>query len=463
MTKREAKYKQLEDDSKILGIGSLFRGIDRKYWSINLDFSGKPSKSLHFSAVPILVRKRVLNPIAAYGQPGKPFDLMITNAQQWMIAKASDCLAYNKHIHGKDGSQYCFVAQVGETHVFIPQLEMARVLFFHDPFLARLSLQHNALSEDFYQGVNIGNRLTVFVREGADYPVSYFNQDDNRRFLSWVLLDQEARVSFESIGSTLLKNQMEINGYLRWDFQFTPPPLGEVELRIRGWHDAESKSFFVWEITKLSNLPSEISGEIDFVHPGYERKVGGSPTKGDGKQGQAPEQFELDDDKLSDNDKVTMGLASKRVAVTFRTPFITNRISRNIKSVNNVIGEGEKEVLNKNLSANEKEETGELPGGAWNNLDDQTDDTHLYIGKFKSFLKMVDILEEQHDCQLVSKDIFKLPKLGEGKKHRLADSQNPRCLAVVELINNGRPITLLEVDTSDGAAKVSTMLLKGSQ
>ncbi|MCU7861223.1 MAG: hypothetical protein KZQ86_15650, partial [Candidatus Thiodiazotropha sp. (ex Lucinoma kastoroae)] len=78
------------------------------------------------------------------------------------------------------------------------------------------------------------------------------------------------------------------------------------------------------------------------------------------------------------------------------------------------------------MSANEKEVTGKLPGGAWNNLDDQTDDAHLYLSKFQSFLDMVNLLGSVHGCQIQSKTTLKLPKLGDGKKHWLANTQNPR-------------------------------------
>lgn len=458
----QARFKKLEDNSKILGIGSLFRGVGNKSWAINLDFNGSISTSLQFSNIPVLARKRVLNPTESYDLAGLPLSCTISNAQDWSVFKATECPAYNEHRHGKDNDQLCFVAQVGDTRVFIPQLEMARVLFYHDPFLARLSLQHNALAEDFMLGKNDEGRTIVVVREGAEYPISYFNRDDNRRFLSWVLLDGAARASFESISAHLIRNQFQRNNYQYWRFQFTPPPLTGVEVSVRGWGDRDSNSFFVWEITKLDNLPSDVEGEVDFYHPSYERKVGGIPTRGDGKQAEAPEQFELDDDKLSDTDQATMALVSERVAVTFKTPFITNRVSRKTKSVNNVIGEGEKELLDKNLSINEKEDTGDLPGGAWNNLDDQTDDAYLYLGKFQSFLNMVATLESLHSCKVVGKTTVKLPKYGEGKKHWLADSQNPRCLVIVDLVYNNQHITLLEIDTSDDAAKLSTMMIKAT-
>jgi hypothetical protein len=457
---REARFKKLKNDSKVLGIGSLFRGKDRKTWAVNVGFNGGSPQSMQFSNIPILARKRVLNPTKPYELAGLPVSFTIENAQNWEVAKASDCPAFQAHRHGTDGNQLCFIAQVGSTRIFIPQLEMARVLFYHDPFLARLSLQHNALAEDFMLDKRDDGQPMIVVREGAEYPVSYFNRDDNRRFLSWVLLDRAARDSFQSISFHLIKNQYQQNNYLHWSFQFKPPPLVGLELGASGWEDRNSNSFFVWEVTKLKNLPSDIEGEVDFYHPAYERMVGGKPTKGDGKQGEAPDQYELDDDELSDADKATMAIMSDRVAVSFRTPHITNRIARKSKAVNNFFGDGDKEILDKELSPNEREESGDLPGGAWNNLDDQTDDAHLYIGKFQSFIKMVDCLLIKHGFKLTNREIAKLPKLGKGNKHWLADSQNPRCIASVVLEFSSQSYTLLEIDTSDGAASLSTMLLK---
>lgn len=456
----KAKFKNMHDDSKILGIGSLFRNKDRKSWAINIDFNGGSSKSMQFSNIPVLARKRVLNPTRQYNLAGLPIDFLIENAQAWEVSKASECPAYHAHKHGKDGNQLCFVAQAEGTKVFIPQLEMARILFFHDPFLARLSLQHSALIEDFAIEFKDNSNPLIVVREGAEYPVSYFNQDDNRRFLSWVLLDTDARASFESISTHLIKKQYQKNNYQYWNFQFIPPFLRGAMLSAMGWGDNSSNSFFVWEVIGLDNIPSEIEGEIDFYHPGYERKVGGKPTNGDSKQGEAPEQFYLDDEELSDVDKTTLSLISQQVIISFRKSFITNRIESKTKLITNVTGNSEKEVLGNNLSPNEKEESGSLPGGAWNNLDDQTDDESSHIGKFKSFAKMVQFLVDKHGFKLIREDSLKLPKVGYRKKHLLVDNKTPRRMAIFELEKNNLFYTLLEIDTSDDITKLSTMLLK---
>ncbi len=455
-----AKYKHIEDDSKISAIGSLFRGVNNKLWAINLDFSGKASKSVQFSAAPILARRRILNATSGNKKSGLSRHLTIANATHWKLAKLNDCPAYHKAPKGRDHAQLCFVADAADRKVYIPQLELARVLFFHDPFLARLSLQHNALAEDFFVDLNSEGQ-TIYVREGAEYPVHYFNGDDNRRFLSWVLMDSDARRSFESISANLLLNQTRKGDYDHWNFSFSPPPLFGVELEMTGWDDRDSGTFFVWEIHEVNGLPSDIEGEVDFLHPKYERQVGGKPVKGNGLKGEVPELFELNDDELSDTDKATMALMSDTVKTSFKTPFITNRIAKKLKPVNTFTGDGDKEMLDKGLSANEKEETGNLPGGAWNNLDDQTDDTHLYLSKFQSFSDAIKCLEAQHQCRIVISKIFKLPKRDSSKKnlHMLEDTQNPRCMNLVEIEYKGGAITLLEIDTSDDAAKLSTMML----
>ena len=457
--KGNSRYKHLKDDSKIKGLGSLFRGTGRKYWSLNLFLSGKPQNYIHFSAVPILARYRTLNPTESYPRAGQDYSFTIDDAQKWELGKIKDCYDIASGPKTKDYNQYCFIADVGGLKMYIPQLELARVLFYHDPYMARLSLQHNALNEDFYIQKEEDN-IEIHVLSEAEYPLFYYNRDDNRRFLSWVLLDKWARESFESISANLISGQYRSGNYQMWDFQFSPPPLKGAELQVSGWHDYDSDTFIVWEIWGLTKLPSSISGEVDFVNPNYERTVGGKPTSGNGESAEAPEQYELDDDELSDADKATMHLLSEAVTISFDNPFITNRISSKTRSVSHTTGKDEKEVYDKNLSVNEKEVSGDLPGGSWNNLDDQTDDAHLYLSKFNTFLQMIDVLESDHGCKVLSKETVKLPKVGESKKHKLSDTQNPRCLAIVKLIYDGQLITLMEIDTSDGAAKLSTMMLR---
>ena len=56
-------FDSLKDDTTITSIGSLFRRVDGSLWGVNLElWPYQNKKSLTVSQLPILVRKRVLNP-----------------------------------------------------------------------------------------------------------------------------------------------------------------------------------------------------------------------------------------------------------------------------------------------------------------------------------------------------------------------------------------------------------------
>lgn len=457
---KKAKIKNIEDDAKVIGIGDLFKRSSHKLWSINIELSSQKNH-VHFSCAPILARKRHLNPTQNHSVVGKTMTIDILDAQKWEVKRLSACKAYHVSSKGNDGDQWGFVAKSGNTDYFIPHLELARVLFYHDSFMARLSLQHNALEEDFSIGKENGE-TTIHVLEHAEYPLKFFEKPENRRFLSWVILDQEARASFDSIAASLISNQSSRGDYDFWRFRFSPPSLHGVRMTVRGWHDFKSRTFFVWEITALEGLPSSVSGEVHMTHPKFVQSIGGNrPVLSDGGSA-LPEELEIDDEEMSDADKQIIELDSMKTSITYAKPFSVKRIATNERHSVAVIGKGEHEYASKDISVNGKDVSASLPGGAWNNLNDETDDAHLYIGKFKSFDSMLELLANQHGCQIVQKRIRKLPQHGNGKKHLLTDTYNARCIAVVELYLNNNHLTLLEIDTSDGAASLSTMLLKTS-
>ncbi|MFP3758803.1 hypothetical protein SB751_33510, partial [Cupriavidus sp. SIMBA_020] len=61
-----------------------------------------------------------------------------------------------------------------------------------------------------------------------------------------------------------------------------------------------------------------------------------------------------------------------------------NRISSNGKQDNDA-----PEKASKDVNTDETTTTGELPNADCDNIDDQTDDSHLYLNKFDSYFKML--------------------------------------------------------------------------
>ena len=68
---QDIRFEKVSDDTTILAIGSLFRRIDNSQWGINLDLSPKAATaSLRLSNIPVLARKRVLNPTQKHKSAG---------------------------------------------------------------------------------------------------------------------------------------------------------------------------------------------------------------------------------------------------------------------------------------------------------------------------------------------------------------------------------------------------------
>ena len=82
--------------------------------------------------------------------------------------------------------------------VVLPQLELARVLFLHDNYMSRICLDHGKLSSDFNVTITNGD-WRIDVMPPSSYPLEAYNDERCRRFLSWILIDPDARDAFESI------------------------------------------------------------------------------------------------------------------------------------------------------------------------------------------------------------------------------------------------------------------------
>ena len=122
----------------------------------------------------------------------------------------------------------------------------------------------------------------------------------------------------------------------------------------------------------------------------------------------------------------------------------------------------ESEEASQNVSTEEQGLMGNLPSAEWNNLNEATDDAHLYMNKFDSYFKMLDLLETAYGCEVNKLHLRKLPAIGRCQKHLLDTDKNPRCISVVHVTSNNTGYYLLEVDTSDAAKALSTRMIRAS-
>lgn len=458
----EYRFKHIPEDAVVLGVGSLFHKKKNKYWGINLTFSKKVERpSVQIVGAPLIRRFKTLSSYQNNDAKGKLLSFNIDDAQQWQRKALSSCLAVQSMNSVANQEQWCFEAVLtDEKRVYIPQFELARVLFLHDNYLSRISLEHDKLSSDFNIKEDNGH-WQIDVMPTGSYPLDSFNDDQCRRFLSWILMDPDARTSFESIYQKMM-NEHHVRGqYQLWDFSFLPPPLKGTRLQVTGWDDWKTNSFFVWEIRKVEDLPATMPDEIDFYHPHFEQQVNGKGGGSYSGSAERPDEHLLNDLESADFDKKRVTLDVDSICFSFKNGFKTNRVASKVKVTARGTPDDETSgTASSELSPNDGDITGMIPGVEWEIINDQTDDAHLYENKFACFFQMIDLLEKDHDSEVRRYPLRKLPKLPRCKKHMLSDDANPRCIAVIEVTHQLKTYHILEVDTSDAEKSLSTMVLE---
>ena len=460
------QLKGFKDDTWINGIGNFYRKKDGVQWGINLSVhprgeSGKDSTTL--SNAPILVRKRKINPTQEYSRRGFEKNFTISTSQDWQVDLLGNCPALERRLP-KEAKQHCFVFQLNDgTHIYLPQFELARALFFQNGYLARSSVVHDLLSNEYIlEYGEESDRAVVNVLDTFSGNWELFNDYGHRRLLAWILMDPEARRSYDSIGRYQLTHGYDVGQYRYWDFQFDPPALEGVRMKVKGNFDAESRTLLVHEIMCIRDVPVNIPGSVEFFNPKFYIQING---KGQGNRSGADRPLGHKVDDASEGSRENKPVALKGFATEFQfgRAIETSKICEKEKPT----GRGRKDddepdEASSNVSTEEQRPSGDLPSADWNGLNDQTDDAHLYLNKFDSFFKMLDLLCEKHCCSVVKLPLRKLPAIGKCKKHLMETDKNPRCMSVIHVTDGGTGYYLLEVDTSDASKALSTKVIRAS-
>src|SRR5690606_35644029 len=103
------------------------------------------------SQLGLMPRRRVLNVTKAGASKvaGYEKDLKINTTSTWSPCRIADCPIVNIRSQG-DRQQWCFSFKAGDTQFFLPQIELARALFFPCAYLRRLGME--------WDGVGLGFR-----------------------------------------------------------------------------------------------------------------------------------------------------------------------------------------------------------------------------------------------------------------------------------------------------------------
>lgn len=454
------RFDCFDDDVEIKGIGNYFRSISGNTWSVDLKLYPKQSRNyLTASNASELIRGHILNPVNEKDKVGWKRSFRISDATLWEIRTLGDCPA-SRSEKWSNPHQLCFVFMIDDgITVYLPHFELARTLFFHGGYLSRTAIESECMKAEFSVEIDEENNAFIEVMKSSGFSVSHLNEPKTRNYLAWLLLNNDARTSFESIARYQRLKGQDFQKYRRWDFQFDPPPLKGVGLRVHGQYSEEDKVLFVYQIDQIEGIPNKKYKSISMWHPDFEHSIpgGGHMVQPAGAPQEAP--LTIHDDVVSNANMQPVLMDGNKVSIEFQHPFYVSK--KTTKAKKRPTSETSDESKDNITSVSTEEGVADrgLPGGEWDTLEDDTDYEGLFESKFECFMKMIDVLIKQHGCVLLDKWTTQLQPVGKGRKHLLSTDDTPRNIAVAALQVEGKIVHLLEVDTSDAEQSLSTQIL----
>lgn len=451
----------LEDDTQILSVRYLYRTKNPGKWKIRLKVHPyQENDSLTFSYAPLLARKKYLNPTQNYAPKGYSLPIQISDTSDWQSMKIGDCeVLKNIPLLKVEKSQYCFYfTDFTGRKIVLPQFELARYLFFRDTYLARLSLELDSLKTEFSVDTSEDGGITINIQPVSNYPKASVQNREKMRTLAWILLDDEIRRSYESIGMHQFKFGEDTPNYRRFDFSFSPPPLRGVYMMTRGRYIKEINCLYVYEIVSVDRLINKTPPYVEFFHPRMDENVRGS-----GPRGRFSSYSGADDQSLTDDESnadmnhrlLDAGIAPLGFVNKLETKLVYKK--QKVGSAgrpDNTISDNPSNVG----SLEESTISGTIKPIDWMDTPEEEEGNSTFHNRFNNFFQMIKVLQSDYNYKILSLGKRKLPSIKRCKKHVMANGEDSRCYVVVQLEVNGRCFHVVEVDTSDGVP-LSTLLL----
>lgn len=469
-----ARFYKCDDDVRIVHIGKvLLRTSDTSYRPSIEVLCYPPQIKNYFRAtafanVPALYRGKIINQrelSEGYVKQGRYTFKGNDNLRKSTLSEFPN-LNSAESVRNRESEQKAFVLdRINAPTLVIPQLELARVLFYASSYLSRASLMSSRLLTDFKVDVNFKQGYAnIEVLQISNYPISAFDDSATRTMLSWLLIDKNAKRSFESIFRYFnTESNLDVShGYKRWLFHFDPPQMAGWSFSYKGRLDASGEYFLVEKITDIeisASMPSRVYfHNPKFKHQDEEQK----PTSG----GKGPELYErpeehvVDDDREASDANQAFLLGENTCAIRFKNNFSTSKATKPKRSHRPDSSQEEPKKADDTVSTNEPSNNGEIPsadmGGG---MQDCTDHSEEYASRFTAFNMMVKMLEEKYACTIIESYTHELDQVGRSKCH-LIDSGAKRTIRCVVVELNGHVNYLLEVDVIGLSASLSTKCVR---
>lgn len=163
----------------------------------------------------------------------------------------------------------------GNLKLAIPSIELARALFLHNVHLTRTALRPNGLQGMAFIDTDKSETIIRFHKL-SDYPLKNLDSKDACEHIRWLLLNRDAKRSFNSIYQHLIEEKSA-----NWKFSFSPPPLKGWGFRLFGEYDQEDTMlFYVEEIKRVRTPYFDYGKKVTISHPKKRKLISVEPSNG---------------------------------------------------------------------------------------------------------------------------------------------------------------------------------------
>lgn len=442
--------KGIPSNSKVKSLGMFKRQNGLKKWkiSVGLEHDGQLQDTLlDVSNLPSLVVNSVLNNESFNVRPKgylKTFRIS--------LKKLTSC----KIIDNKT-TKFRYVDSSTGEEILIPQIELARALFFRNAYLARNCVDSGILSREFDVGIE-DDKGVIFVLPHCSFPLSVFKDEATRKHLAWVLTNPIVRKSYESIADYFVKEKVARDNVTCWNFHFDPPDLENVVIQAAGWFKKEENFYLVNEIVGISGLPIDTCHEVDFKSDRFRTRQKGSGVVKEGGRSIGIEDIVVDDDREATESEDIVNIEVPMALLQFNGELITKKVLDESKHTASVIIESDTEKIFDEVAVNTGEATSNGNAFKGEYLGINNEEQQAILSRFELFKSMIAELAKQ--CGFEYQEyLHQLPSVGKSKLHRMSDGR-PRYVMEVQFQLNGVFYSILEVDISDGVKSISTLIVK---
>lgn len=257
---------------------------------INVQFSGYPESKVPAELIPMLVLNSQYNNKERISRKERTsLEVSITENGPQMTSQVGNSILL------KDGN----------LKLAIPSIELARALFLHNVHLTRTALRPNGLQGMAFIDTDKSETIIRFHKL-SDYPLKNLDSKDACEHIRWLLLNRDAKRSFNSIYQHLIEEKSA-----NWKFSFSPPPLKGWGFRLFGEYDQEDTMlFYVEEIKRVRTPYFDYGKKVTISHPKKRKLISVEPSNGN-----RPEVNRSDPDPQLDF-RATPGTQKKRDIVS---------------------------------------------------------------------------------------------------------------------------------------------------